>query len=98
MYQRSIKIMSTKDTQHMHDFAPQVVNSSDKKRGKIPRSAKCSLSFTPQTSHHHLSQQMIHQPNNHKEGLVNHIEKYSICFTSIYQVCKVHKVHGRKER
>ena len=64
-------------------FMLQVVNSSDVKGGEVSRSAKCSLSFGTWTSHIHLSQHMIHQSNKHKEGLINHSEKYSICFPRI---------------
>ena len=63
-------------------FALGIVNSSNKKGGKVPRSAKCSLSLGTQTSHVHLSRQMIHQPNKHKEGLANQ-RKYFICFLRI---------------
>ena len=79
------------------NFALLVVNSSDRKGGKVPRSAKCSLSFGTQASHHHLSQQMIHQLNKHKEELVNLIEKYCIHFVSINQVYKVLNVHEHRE-
>ena len=56
-------------------FEPQVVNSSDKEGGKVLRSQEVpnALSLRAWTSHHHLSQQMIHQPNKHNDGLVNHI-------------------------
>ena len=74
-------------------FAPRVVNSSNSKGRKVPRSSQCSLSFTTWTPHAHLSQQMIHQFNKHKGGLVNHRKKCPICFLSIYQVYKEFKVH-----
>ena len=56
-------------------FAPQVVNSSDKEGGKVLRNQEVpnTLSLRTQASHHHLSQQMVHQPNKHNDGLVNHI-------------------------
>ena len=56
-------------------FPPVVVNSNDKEGGKVPRSQEAPnvLSLRSQISHHHLSQQMIHQPNKHKDRLVIHI-------------------------
>ena len=53
----------------------QFVNSSDKEGEKVLRSQEVpnALLLRTQTSHHHLSQQMIPQPNKHNDGPVNHI-------------------------
>ena len=34
-------IVLMKETHHIYNFAPLVVNSCDKEGGKVPRSAKC---------------------------------------------------------
>ena len=41
MYQRNIKIVSTKETNYITTTALQVVNSRDEEGGKVSTSAKC---------------------------------------------------------
>ena len=53
-------------------FAPQVVNSSDKEGGKVPRSAKIIVFENSDLTSSFITT-MIHQPNKHKDGIVNHI-------------------------
>ena len=57
--------------------APWAVKSSDTNGEKVPRRAKCSLSFASRMSYGNLSQQMIHQPNKHEKGQLIHSVKYS---------------------
>ena len=64
-------------------FAPQVVNSSDKMVGKFQEEP--DIHCLSQLGSHMViyHQNVIHQPNKHKEGQVIQSKKYSRVFVSI---------------